>query len=158
MGTLWGILDQSVVVADLKARDKESVIRELVGALCRSGRVSPKQEEVLVQGVLERESKGSTGLGNGVAIPHVKGSSAIREMVGVFGRSKGGVEFQSLDNQPVRIFFLICSPDGADPKDHQLLLRRIAKLAQNDRIRRFLEKAKDASEIMSTLEEASLEA
>ncbi|HEX9137675.1 MAG TPA: PTS sugar transporter subunit IIA, partial [Nitrospirota bacterium] len=97
------LLPDDLVIVEIKATDKIGVIREFAGILQATGRVT--DAEALVRVLVERESLGSTGIGDGVAIPHGK-LSFISNMVVAFGRSSRGVDFQSLDAQPVYLFFL----------------------------------------------------
>ncbi len=116
-------LEQDCCVMDLKAQDKEGAIGEIVEVLTSRGKVA--KEDKFIKDVLERESLGSTGIGNNVAIPHAR-TSAVRELVIGFGRSKAGIEFKALDGEPVKLIFLM----GADPQDLNLYLRILAELSK----------------------------
>jgi len=93
---------------DLKATTKDEVIDELISVLVETGKVSDK--EVFKQAVLKREGEFSTGIGMGIAIPHGK-SSAVTEASIVFGLSKAGVDYESMDDKPAHLFFLIAVPE-----------------------------------------------
>lgn len=93
---------------DLKATTKDEVINELISILVETGKVSDK--EVFKQAVLKREEEFSTGIGMGIAIPHGK-SSAVTEASIVFGLSKAGVDYESMDDKPAHLFFLIAVPE-----------------------------------------------
>jgi len=98
---IFDFLDQKAVSANLKSTDKGTVIDELVNLLVASGKV--KNADGMVKILLERESLGSTGIGQGIAIPHGK-SSKISQMIGAIGISKNGVDFEALDGESVYIF------------------------------------------------------
>jgi PTS system nitrogen regulatory IIA component len=119
------------------------VIREFAGILQATGRVT--DAEALVRVLLERESLGSTGIGDGVAIPHGK-LSFISNMVVAFGRSSRGVDFQSLDAKPVYLFFLLVTPDNK-PGDHLKALARISRILKNPVLRENLKRTSDRQEL-----------
>jgi PTS system nitrogen regulatory IIA component len=125
------------------------VIREFAEVLQAAGRV--KDAEALVRVLLERESLGSTGIGDGVAIPHGK-LSFISDMVVAFGRSSRGVDFQSLDAKPAYLFFLLVTPDDK-PGDHLKALARISRILKNPVLRENLKRASDRQELKRLLYE-----
>ena len=125
------------------------VLREFARFLKRAGRV--QKEEELVRVLAERESLGSTGIGNGVAIPHGK-LRGIQEMVIAFGRSRRGVDYQSLDAQPVFLFFLLVTPDDK-PGDHLKALARISRILKNPALREGLRRASERQELQKLIYE-----
>ena len=130
-------LDEKAISADLKSTDKESLIGELVGLLVSSRAVTNARDIVKI--LSERESLGSTGIGQGIAIPHGK-SSKISKMVGAMGISKRGVDFEALDGEPVYVFFLLLAPsDSAGP--HLKALARISRLLKDKYFRDSLKNA-----------------
>ncbi|HSA78298.1 MAG TPA: fructose PTS transporter subunit IIA [Nitrospirota bacterium] len=137
------LLQDDLVIEEIKATDKIGVIREFAGILQATGRVT--DAEALVRVLLERESLGSTGIGDGVAIPHGK-LSFISNMVVAFGRSSRGVDFQSLDAQPVYLFFLLVTPDNK-PGDHLKALARISRILKNPDLRENLKRTSDRQEL-----------
>jgi fructose-specific phosphotransferase system IIA component len=134
MLNIQDLLDKDLIVMDLRAADKAGVISELTGLLARNGRV--RDADALSQAVLARESQGSTGIGEGIAIPHAK-SQAISDIVVAFGRSKNGVDFQSLDGKPAYLFFLLVTPEDR-PGDHLKVLARISRIMRNAALREQL--------------------
>lgn len=116
-------LERDNCIMDLKAQDMEGAIREIAKILSSSGKIA--KEEKFINDVLERESLGSTGIGNNVAIPHAR-TTAVRELVVSFGKSKTGIEFKALDGVPVNLIFLM----GADPKELNVYLRLLAELSK----------------------------
>ena len=138
---IMGFLDEQAVTTAIKAQNKEEVIRELVSLLVTSGAIKDREVNKIVQILLKRESLGSTGIGQGVAIPHGKCDSVSR-LVGAFGVSKTGVNFDALDGEPVSLFFLLVAPeDSAGP--HLKALARISRLLKDKHFRDSLRAAKD---------------
>ena len=144
-------LREKAIHVELSASDKEGVIRELVHLLVKSGDIKPQDEEKLVPILLAREALGSTGIGQGVGIPHGK-SNCVKELVGAFGLSRRGVSFDSLDGDPVQIFFLLVAPeDSAGP--HLKALARISRLLKDRFFREGLKEAKDEKQILRIIQQ-----
>ncbi|GAG93481.1 unnamed protein product, partial [marine sediment metagenome] len=97
------------IVPQLKAADRDGVIAELVEALKKQGRLGKVKPANIIKAVIARENEASTGVGKGVAVPHAK-HRAIPEMVAAVGRSSAGIDFSSLDKQPVYSIVLVLSP------------------------------------------------
>ena len=146
---IMGFLNKKAMTTDLKASDKEGVIRELVDLLAKSGEI--KNKEALIKALLVRESLGSTGIGQGIGIPHTK-SSAVKSLVAAFGLSQKGVNFDSLDGEPVYIFFLLIAPEeSAGP--HLKALARISRMLKDKYFRELLKKSKDDKEVLKIIGE-----
>jgi len=143
------LLQDVLVIEEIKATDKIGVIREFAEVIRAAGRI--KDAEALVRVLLERESLGSTGIGDGVAIPHGK-LSFIGDMVVAFGRSSRGVDFQSLDAKPAYLFFLLVTPDDK-PGDHLKALARISRILKNPALRESLKRTSDRQELKRLLYE-----
>jgi PTS system nitrogen regulatory IIA component len=144
MATIIGdLLQDDLVIEEIKATDKIGVIREFAGILQATGRVT--DTEALVRILMERESLGSTGIGDGVAIPHGK-LSFISNMIVAFGRSSRGVDFKSLDAKPVYLFFLLVTPDNK-PGDHLKALARISRILKNPVLRENLKRTSDRQKL-----------
>jgi len=94
------------IVAQLKSKQRDDVIRELVGALCKSGKIPKDTADTISKAVIKRENEASTGIGKGVAVPHVK-SPAIKNPIAAIGCSPDGLDFSSLDKQPVYSVILL---------------------------------------------------
>jgi PTS system nitrogen regulatory IIA component len=140
-------LDQKAVCANLKSTDKEGVIGELVDLLVASGKV--KDANGMVKILLERESLGSTGIGQGIAIPHGK-SSKISQMIGAIGISKNGIDFEALDGELVYIFVLLLAPaDSAGP--HLKALARISRLLKDKYFRDALKNATSEDNLLDII-------
>lgn len=130
-------------IVDLKARDKEGVLNELIDVLATSKYVTDRQE--LRDKIIEREKAVSTGVGAGMAIPHVK-IPTIKDFVAAIGRSREGVDFASLDQQPTHIVVMIGCNNSQSADFLQILARLVTRLKNPDLQKRILE-AKDAQEI-----------
>ena len=148
--TIMGFLDERAVSTNLKAHEtKEEVIRELVQLLVTAGDIKEKDTAKLVQILMKRESLGSTGIGQGVAIPHGK-SDGVTKLIGAFGVSQTGVSFDALDGEPVTLCFLLIAPeDSAGP--HLKALARISRLLKDRHFRDKLRAAKDEKALVKIL-------
>ena len=127
-------LKESCVIADLKGGTKKEVLTEMVKALQAGGVVSNVEETVAV--ILEREKLGSTGIGEGIAIPHGK-MKGIDRILCAFGRSKEGVDFDAVDNKPVHIIFLLLAPEDSAGL-HIQMLSRISRILRDPSFRKHL--------------------
>lgn len=149
---LTEIVSDGAIVPQLKAAARDEVVAELVDALVACGAAAAKNRNELLLKVLEREKKGSTGFGRGVAVPHVKHKS-VTKMTAAVGLASRGVDFNALDKQPVYSVFLLLSPEDK-PEEHLQAMEAIFKNLSKDTFRRFLRQASTAEEIRSLLEEA----
>ncbi len=140
------------IQAELNSSEKEGVIRELVDGLISSGQLKSGEAESIVEAILKREELGSTGIGRGIAVPHTKHPS-VDQLVGTVGVSPDGVEFQSLDGEPVQLFFLLISPPDR-PGDHLRALENISRQLRDEMFCRFLKQSKTPADIQQLLEEA----
>lgn len=146
---IMDFLNKKAISVNIKSADKEGVIKELVDLLADAADI--KNKEDLVKAVLAREALGSTGIGQGVGIPHAK-SQAVKELVAAFGLSRNGVNFDSLDGEPVHIFFLLIAPEeSAGP--HLKALARISRMLKDKYFRDLLKKAKDEHDILRIIQE-----
>jgi PTS system fructose-specific IIA component/PTS system nitrogen regulatory IIA component len=136
----------------IEAQSKEGVIREMVQALVDAGRIAAADQEGIVKAIMKREDLGSTGIGRGVAVPHTKHPSVSR-LVGTVAVSPSGVDFESLDGDPVQLFFLLVSPPDR-PGDHLRALENISRQLRDESFCRLLKAAKGPVEIQHLLEEA----
>ena len=134
---------------DLRAETKEGVLREMSEAVAAG--VPPISAQALTTILMGRESLGSTGIGDGVAIPHGK-VPGLDRLVAVVGRSRPGVQFQSLDGKPTHLFFLVVAPEQSAGM-HLKALARISRLLKDTRFRQSLLDAADADEFRRILEE-----
>lgn len=137
------ILDEDSVIEELTARDKKGVLEELASILVRQGKLV--DEDKCVQILLERERLGSTGIGDGIAIPHGK-LKEIKSVICSFGRSKAGIDFQSVDEKPSCLFFLLFAPEES-AGEHLQALARLSRLLKDVRLRKRLMEATSKEEI-----------
>jgi PTS system nitrogen regulatory IIA component len=147
MASIKDLLQKDLVIEDLQSTDKEGVICEFVRHLCSAGKVT--ESDGLVRVLMEREMLGSTGIGEGIAIPHAK-ASFLREMLVAFGRSGAGVDFQAMDGKPVHLFFLLVTPDD-NPGEHLRTLARISRILKNRELRERLKQASRRDEIFQLI-------
>ena len=139
-------LPREAILANLLAQDKKEVLEELVAPVAE--RVGTSHEN-LVRVLLERERLGSTGIGGGIGIPHGK-SKEIDSLVIGFGRSRKGVDFESMDGKPTHIFFLIITPDNSTSL-HLKVLARISRILKSDAFKEGLLTASDSDEIYDVI-------
>jgi PTS system nitrogen regulatory IIA component len=144
------IIPPEAVVDGLRADTKEGVLRELSEAVCR--RLPAFSPDRLTAILMDREGLGSTGIGEGVAIPHGK-IPGIDRLFAVFGRSPTGVQFASLDGKPARLFFLILAPENSAGM-HLKALARISRLLKDQRFRAQLLAAEGVEGLSKVLREA----
>ena len=130
------------VVADLKATDRNGVIRELIQSLADHGALPAESVDAVARATIARENQGSTGFGKGVAVPHVKHAGVTR-MVAAVGRSSHGIDFAALDRAPVYTVVILLSPVTA-PEQHLAAMERIFRHLQRENFRRFLRQAETA--------------
>jgi nitrogen PTS system EIIA component len=141
------ILDEKNIIPDLKARDKKGALEELAGTVVSNRQSMDKNS--LIKVLLEREHLGSTGIGDGVAIPHGK-FHGIDEPIISFGRSLKGLDFESMDGQPVYLFFLLVAPENS-ASVHLKALARIAKILKNSSFRKTLMEIPTREELYQTI-------
>ena len=142
---------REAIVPELTANTKEGVIREMVNSLRSNGYFKGGEPEDIVKAILKRELLGSTGIGRGVAIPHTKHTSVDR-LIGTVALSKAGVNFDSLDGEPVYVFFLLVSPQDR-PGDHLRALENVSRCLRDDGFVRSLRQATTREAIWDLLQE-----
>jgi PTS system fructose-specific IIA component/PTS system nitrogen regulatory IIA component len=140
------------VRSHVHAATKEGVIREMAQSLVDAGKIAPGDLEGIVKAIMKREDLGSTGIGRGVAVPHTTHPS-VKKLVGTVAVSQQGIAFQSLDGEPVQLFFLLVSPPDR-PGDHLRALENISRQLRDDSFCRLLKAAKEPVDIQHLLEEA----
>src|SRR6187397_1321189 len=143
---LGDILSKEQILTDLQASNRWEAIDELINNLVATGKIKPEHHDAISAVVKKRESSMSTGIGFGIGIPHAS-TDLIYEVVGSLGRSKKGVNFDALDNQPVNLVMLFLVPQGQFQK-HLHTLANIAKLLHKGEFREALENAPDAAAMM----------
>jgi len=153
---LLDIVVQSAILPNLASTERDQAIEELVDALVDTGALSPELKDEFIKSVIKREKRGSTGFGHGVAVPHVK-HSAISKMAVAIGISRGGIDFNALDKQPVYSIFLLLSPEDK-PEDHLDAMEAIFGNLSQENFRRFLRQADSVEDVLTLLEEADAKA
>jgi PTS system nitrogen regulatory IIA component len=141
------ILTQDLVIPELKATDKVQALGELVTHI--ADRVPDISSEELLSVLLEREQLGSTGIGDGVAIPHGK-LKGIQNIIAVFAKSVLGVAFDSMDSKPVHLFFLLVAPENS-AGIHLKALARLSRLLKSNGFRQKLMGVSDAKDLYSII-------
>ena len=148
---LADILSEEQIVTDLQAANRWQAIDELIGNLVATGKINPEHREAITAVVRKRETSMSTGIGFGIGIPHAS-TDLIYEVVGALGRSRKGVDFSALDNQPVHLVMLFLVPQGQFQK-HLHTLANIAKMLHKSDFRQALEQAPDAESMLQAIKE-----
>jgi len=146
---IMDFLSKKAIITDIKSTKKEEVIRELLDGLINAGEIEKRYRNKLIEGLMARESLGSTAIGQGIAIPHAK-SDCVSKLVAAFGLSKKGVDFDSLDGESAYIFFLLVAPqDSAGP--HLKALARISRLLKDKYFRDNLRSCADEKSIIKII-------
>ena len=142
------VLLKEAILSDMKANDKKGVLEELVTPVARIAGIN---HDYLVKVLMERERLGSTGIGEGIGIPHGKVKD-LESLVLGFGLSKKGVDFDSMDGRSAHIFFLLLTPENSTGL-HLKLLARISRILKNDPFKQKLLRATNRDEIYSIIKE-----
>jgi mannitol/fructose-specific phosphotransferase system IIA component (Ntr-type) len=140
------------IVAQLKSKQRDGAIGELVGALAKAGKIPANSADAITKSVVKRENEASTGIGKGVAVPHVK-HPMVKEPVAAIGCSAEGLDFSSLDKQPVYSVILLVSPMD-NPDKHLQAMETVFRNLQKDDFRRFLRQAQSVEEIREVILDA----
>jgi fructose-specific phosphotransferase system IIA component len=148
---LGDILSREQILADLQASNRWEAIDELINNLVKTGRIKPEHQDAIAAVVKKREASMSTGIGYGIGIPHAS-TDLITEVTGALARSRGGVNFDALDQQPVHLVMLFLVPQGQFQK-HLHTLANIAKLLHKADFRRALEEAPDPDTMLRIIRE-----
>lgn len=141
------VLHLDTIIPDLKSKDKEGILEELATSIAGVARLNPK---LLLKVLMEREQLGSTGIGDGIGIPHGK-IKGLDSMIICFGLSKRGVDFDSIDGRPTHLFFTLITPDQSTGL-HLKFLARISRILKNDGFKMRLIKASSAEEIYTIIQ------
>jgi len=152
---LVDFIHPDAILPNLEADTARGAVDEMVAALVKAKAIPASERRRAVDAIMRREKKGTTGFGNGVAIPHAK-QDGIGAIVGAVGRSAAGIDFGALDGQPVHLFFLLLS--GAErPEEHLKAMEHIFRSIKNDNLRRFMCQAATRRELLDLLREADQE-
>jgi PTS system nitrogen regulatory IIA component len=146
MMPLTDLVAPNAILPALKVNNKKQAIQELAA---RAAELTGQSERAIAEILTQREKLGSTGVGNGVAIPHGKLPNLTR-MFGLFARLDRPIDFEALDGQPVDLAFLLLAPEGAGA-DHLKALARVARLLRDSEVARKLRESRDADSIYAVL-------
>ncbi|MCM3117745.1 fructose-specific PTS transporter subunit EIIC [Neobacillus sp. MER 74] len=141
------LLSKNTILLNIEGNQKEATIDQLVDVLSKAGKISDRAE--FKAAILKREEQSTTGIGDGIAIPHAK-TKVVNEAAIVFGKSAAGVNYESLDGKPAHLFFMIAAPDGAN-NTHLEALARLSGLLMKAEVRYELLKATTPEEILDTI-------
>jgi len=133
------------IVPELKVEDRDGVIAELVTALDKAGRLGKGNCENIIKKMIKREDEASTGMGKGIAVPHVK-HNAVKDVVAAIGCSSAGIDFSALDKQLVYLVVLLVSPVD-DPDKHLKTMEHVFKHLQQEKFRKFLRQSQTVEQI-----------
>ena len=140
------------IVPELTAKDRDGAIAELVSQLDKAGRLGKGHRQEIIKAMIKREREASTGMGKGVAVPHVK-HKAVKNVVAAVGQTSTGMDFSSLDKKLVYSVILLVSP-ADNPDRHLQAMENIFKHLQQDRFLKFLRQSQTAEQIEDLLREA----
>ncbi len=146
------IIVPEAIVSELKARGRDEVIEELVEAMSSAGVLNRANVKSAVKAVLQRETKATTGIGKGVALPHAK-LKGVSHPIGAIGRSTMGIDFSALDGKPVHVVILLLS-DEENPDEHLQAMELIFRHVQQDQFRKWLRQTDSRDEIAELLKES----
>lgn len=142
------VLNKDAILVDMQASDKKGVLEELVSAVAPIAGIEPDE---LVRVLMDRERLGSTGIGGGIGIPHGKLKKLDHLILG-FGLSRKGADFESMDNRPTHIFFVLITPENSTGM-HLKLLAGISRILKNDILKERLMAARDREEVLNIIRE-----
>lgn len=152
---LADIVCPDAIVTELSSNDRDEVIKQLAEALNAAGKFKDGKCEEVITAVIDRENEASTGIGKGVAVPHVK-CDGVDDVVAAVGLSSEGIDFSSLDKKPVYSVILLVSAKG-NPDKHLQAMEVIFKNLQKDDFRSFLRQAETVENVVELLKEADEE-
>lgn len=151
--TLTDLLSPAAVISPLRANGKKQALQELAQ---HAATLTGLPERELFEALLQRERLGSTGIGDGIAIPHGR-MAGIDRLVGLFARADKPIDFEALDGQPVDIIFVLIAPEGAGA-DHLKALARVARVLRNQSVLEQVRKIRDPAAIYAILAESAAQA
>ena len=146
---------RDAVIGDIVSSTKKECLAEMTDALIGAGVISRDLRQGVLAALLDREKLGSTGIGQGIALPHAK-HPGVKKLIGLFARSREGVEFEATDGEPVHIFFLLLS-NQEHAGQHLEALAYVSRHLREEIFRRFLLTARDEREILKLLDDADQE-
>lgn len=148
---LKDLIDSALILESIQAVSKEAALDEILAAAVKAKLIRSKKSSVIRELLQKREELGSTGIGNGVAVPHVKADEIVKPSI-VLARSTAGIPYAAVDGKDVRTLFMLLGPKNA-AEEHLQVLRWISTLARSSDFRRFVIGAKGEAEIRDLLHE-----
>jgi mannitol/fructose-specific phosphotransferase system IIA component (Ntr-type) len=145
------VISSKAIIPRLEAVKRDDVIKELIAILEKTGKVKPEDSAEIAKAVIKRENEASTGIGKGVAVPHIR-HKLMKKIVAAIGISSRGIDFSALDKQPVFTVILLLSPVDGD--QHLQAMESIFEHLQNDNFRKFLRQSETVDQIKDLLVEA----
>jgi len=142
----------NAIITELRAADRDGAIAELVHAVAKAGKLENSRPADVIRAVVKRENEGTTGMGKGIALPHVK-HKALKHVVAAIGLKAEGLDFAALDKQPVYSIILLLSP-ADDPDEHLQAMEKVFRHIQQEKFRKFLRQCGTAEEVLDLLQEA----
>lgn len=139
------LLNPKLAILNLQANDKDSAIREMADMMADQGIVN--NEEEFIKSIWDRENQTTTGIGDGIAMPHARNKNINKAAV-LFAKSENGIDFKSLDGKPVHLFFMIAAPEGAD-NAHLQALAKLSSLLIDPEFVDELKKATSGEKVIS---------
>jgi mannitol/fructose-specific phosphotransferase system IIA component (Ntr-type) len=152
MMKLTEIVVQKAIAPSLEVTTRDEAIKALIDLLVKAGEVSEDDRDSFVKAVVKRENRGSTGFGNGVAVPHLKQAS-VTKVIAAVANITNGVDFNALDGNPVYSIFLLMSPED-QPELHLEAMEAVFGSLSQDTFRRFLRQASTIKEVVTLLKDA----
>jgi fructose-specific phosphotransferase system IIA component len=149
MVKILDLIDPQCIKLELKSRKKKELVKEMVDLLFQAGKI--KEKEKVEESMMEREKKGSSGIGEGVAIPHIM-SSKVSQTLMAFGQSKKGINFASIDGKPIYLVFILVGP-ARDAMLHLKILAKLCRFLHNSLFKQALLKANSKEEIIQAFTE-----
>jgi nitrogen PTS system EIIA component len=144
---LTDLVVPQAIVPSLRVNNKKQALQELAA---RAAVICGRNDREVLEVLMQRERLGSTGIGNGIAIPHGK-LARLERLFGVFARLERPIDFEALDGQPVDLVFLLLAPEGAGA-DHLKTLARVARLLRNPEVAQQLRQSRDAEALYAVLD------
>jgi len=139
-------------VPELQARDRDGAIEEIISSLDKAGRLGKGKCKEIARAIIKRENEASTGMGRGVAVPHVK-YKLVKDVVAAIGLSSTGIDFSALDKKPVYSVILLISP-ADEPDKHLQAMENVFRHLQQEKFRKFLRQCRSRAQIEDLLREA----
>ncbi|KXS41383.1 MAG: PTS system, fructose subfamily, IIA component [Candidatus Frackibacter sp. T328-2] len=143
------LLHPELINLNLQSKRKQDVLQELVDVLDEAGKITSNEE--FYQSILKREEKSTTGVGNEVAIPHAK-SEVVKEPTIVFAKSEEGIEYESFDDQPAKLLFMIAVPEKKSD-EHLQVLAQLSRKLMHEEFREALLAANDEEKVLEVIKD-----